>query len=265
MPRYEHLDITREVDPLPHLRIFLNRPEIHNAFNEQLIAELTTCFNDADKANDIRAIVLGGHGRSFCAGADLAWMKKSADFTYDENLEDAKALANLFATIDESRKPVIGRINGAAIGGGSGLVAACDITVAVERAKFAFSEINLGIVPAVISPYVLAKIGVANARELFLTGERFSATRAFQIGLVQYVVPEKELDAKISDLLTSLRSSGPQAIPACKELIRTVAPMPKDQVKNYTIQLIAKLRTSEEGKEGIKSFLEKRKPEWLND
>ncbi|MFQ5978807.1 MAG: enoyl-CoA hydratase/isomerase family protein [Candidatus Heimdallarchaeota archaeon] len=265
MSSYNHLEIIREIKPLPHLCVFLNRPEVHNAFNEELISELTACFTDANKANDIRAVILGGHGRSFCAGADLSWMRKSADFTYEENLEDAEALANLFATIDQSRKPVIGRINGAAIGGGSGLVAACDIAVAVERAKFGFSEINLGIIPAVISPYVLAKIGVANARELFLTGERFPAARAREIGLVQYVVAEEELDKRISELLSALHSSGPQAIAACKELIKTVAPAPKNQVQSYTVQLIAKLRTSEEGKEGIMSFLEKRKPEWLSD
>jgi methylglutaconyl-CoA hydratase len=245
--------------------VFLNRPEVHNAFNEQVIAELTTCFNEANDANDIRAIVLGGHGRSFCAGADLTWMKKSADFTYEENLQDAEALANLFATIDRSNKPVIGRINGAAIGGGSGLVATCDIAVAVERARFAFSEINLGIIPAVISPYVLAKIGAASGRELFLTGELFPATRALQIGLVQYVVPEEMLDERVNALLSALHSSGPKAIAACKELIQQVAPVPKEQAKDYTIEVIAKLRVSEEGIEGIRSFLEKRKPQWMND
>jgi methylglutaconyl-CoA hydratase len=265
VPDYECLDIVRKAEPLPHLRVFLNRPEVHNAFNEQVIAELTTCFNEADQATDIRAIVLGGHGRSFCAGADLTWMKKSADFTYEENLQDAEALANLFATIDTCSKPVIGRINGAAIGGGSGLVATCDVAVAVERARFAFSEINLGIIPAVISPYVLAKIGAANGRELFLTGERFPATRAHQIGLVQYVVPEETLDERVNALLSALHSSGPKAIAACKELIQQVAPVPKEQAKDYTIEVIAKLRVSEEGIEGIRSFLEKRKPQWMTD
>ena len=209
-----------------------------------------------------RVVVLTGNGRSFCAGGDLNSMRAASDFNFAENVRDGEAIFDLMLAVDSCPKPVIGRVNGAAIGGGVGLVSCCDIVVAVERAKFGFSETRLGIVPAVISPFVIAKIGAPQARELFLTGERFDAHRAQQLGLVNYVVAEEELDAKVQERVEQLLQAAPRAQTAAKELIRTVTHQPKEAMREYTATLIARLRASEEGKEGMSAFLEKRKPSW---
>ncbi len=246
----------------PVLTVALNRPESHNALNPALIAALTETFRALNEREDVRAVVLTGNGRSFCAGADLNAMRAAADYTFAENVADGEAIFDLMAAIDGCAKPVIGRINGAAIGGGAGLVSCCDIVVAAERATFAFSEARLGIVPAVISPFVLAKIGVANGRELFLTGERFSAQRAREIGLVQHVVPEANLDDKVAERVTQLLQAAPGAQTAVKTLIRTVAYQPKTAVRDYTANLIAERRASAEGREGMSAFLQKRPPAW---
>lgn len=246
----------------PVMWVSLNRPESHNAMNPGLIMELTAVFRSLPHQPDVRVVVLTGNGRSFCAGADLAFMRAAADYTFAENVADGEAIFDLMTAVDTCPLPVVGRINGAAIGGGVGLVSCCDIVVAVERAKFAFSETRLGIVPAVISPFVLAKIGVNNGRELFLTGERFSAERARQMGLVQHVVAEDELDTAVAERIASLLQAAPGAQAAAKELIRAVAYQPQAVMRDYTARLIAERRASDEGREGMSSFLEKRAPQW---
>lgn len=244
------------------LTVILNRPEQHNALTPALIAALTAVFHQIPSRDDVRVVVLTGNGRSFCAGADLHTMRAAADYDFAANEADGKAIFDMVQAIDSCPKPVIGRVNGAAIGGGVGLVSACDIVVAVERAKFAFSEVRLGIVPAVISPFVLAKIGVGNGRELFLTGERFDAQKAHQIGLVQHVVAEAELDTAVSQRIELLLPAAPGAQAAVKELIRIVNDRPTNKMRTVTANLIAQCRASAEGREGMSAFLEKRNPNW---
>ncbi len=245
------------------LTVALNRPQSHNAMTPEMIVELTAVFHTINQREDVRVVVLTGNGRSFCAGADLSFMRAAAEYSFDENVADGKHIFDLMYAIDHCAKPVIGRINGAAIGGGLGLVSCCDIAIGVERAKFGLSEVRLGIVPAVISPFVVAKIGVANGRELFLTGERFTASYAKQIGLLQHVVAdEAALDAKIGERVEQLLLAAPGAQSAAKELIRAVAYQSKEAVRDYTASLIAQRRASNEGREGMSSFLEKRKPNW---
>lgn len=243
--------------------IALNRPESHNAFDPDLIHALTQAFETVGQDEAVRVVVLTGRGRSFCAGADVNFMRAAAEFTFEQNIADGQAIFDLMHAVDSCPKPVIGRINGAAIGGGAGLVSCCDIVVAVERASFGFSEVRLGIIPAVISPFVLAKIGVNNGRELFLTGERFTARQAQQIGLVQHVVAdEAELDAKVRERAGQLLQAAPGGIAAAKDLIRTVAYQPKASMREITAQTIAQRRASREGREGMSAFLEKRSPAW---
>ncbi len=246
------------------LQVTLNRPDLHNAFNEELISELSDLGTKLTTNNDIRIVVLTGSGRSFCAGADLNWMKKTKSFTFEENEKDAINLGTMFHILDELPQAIIGRINGSAIGGGTGLVSICDISVAVEQAKFAFSEVNLGLIPAVISPFVINKIDFHNAREFFLTGERFDANKACSIGLVNYTVKdETELDQKVKYLINQLYSSGPSAIKEAKHLIRTIQDKNMKSLLGITSQKIASIRVSSEAQEGISSFLEKRKPNWI--
>lgn len=241
----------------------LNRPESHNAFTPEMMGELHQLFADAAARDDVRVIVLTGNGRSFCAGADLAFMRSAADYTFEQNVADGQAIFDLMRAVDECPKPVVGRVNGAAIGGGTGLVSCCDIVVAVERATFGFSEVRLGIVPAVISPFVLAKIGPGNGRQYFLTGERFKADEAQQMGLVHHVVAdEAALDAKVAERVEQLLQAAPGAQAAAKALIRNVAYQEKTAVRAYTAELIAQRRASDEGKEGMSAFLEKRLPWW---
>jgi methylglutaconyl-CoA hydratase len=246
----------------PVARVWLNRPELRNAFDGLMVSELRKVLFDLRSLDGVRAIVLGGRGPCFCAGADLQWMKAMASFTRQENLREAQALADLFFTVYESPKPVVARVHGAALGGGSGLVAACDIPVAALGTQFAFSEVRLGIVPAVISPYVIAKIGESAARELFLTGERFEAVRALEIGLVRAAVPEDDLDTAVEARVQELLKAGPRAVAEAKALIREVSWRRVEDVQRYTVERIADLRVSPEGQEGMRAFLEKRKPNW---
>ena len=248
------------------VRVALNRPESHNAMTPEMIRELTAFFRTVSLDTEARVIVLTGNGRSFCAGADLQFMRAAADYTYEENVADGQAIFDLMQAVDSCPRPVVGRINGAAIGGGAGLVACCDIAVAVERATFAFSEVRLGILPAVISPFVLAKIGVGAARELFLTGERFKAPRAATAGLVQHVVAdEATLDEKVDERVDALLQAAPGAQAAAKDLIREVAFRPKEAMRDATSNLIARRRDSDEGREGMSAFLEKREPRWRRE
>jgi methylglutaconyl-CoA hydratase len=245
------------------LRITLTRPEVRNAFDEEVIAGLTAMARDAAKDGTLRAIVLAGDGPAFCAGADLGWMMKAVAYTRQDNLRDAEDLARMLELIDLLPVPVVGRVHGAALGGGVGLVAVCDIVVAADTAIFGFTEAKLGIIPAVISPYVLAKIGPSAARELFLTASRFSASRAREIGLVHTVVPEAELDAAVARHVREILTSAPSAIASAKSLIREVYGRRPDEVIGVTTSLIADQRTSEDGQEGMRAFLEKRKPRWV--
>lgn len=244
------------------LTVALNRPESHNAMNPAMIRALMDVFADVEQRDDVRVVVLTGHGRSFCAGADLAFMRAAADYTFEQNVADGEVIFDLMMRVDRCPKPVVGRVNGAAIGGGVGLVSCCDIVVAVEGAQFGLSETRLGILPAVISPFVLAKIGPGAGRELFLTGERFDAHHARHIGLVQHVVAEAELDDKVNERVMHLLQAAPEAQAAAKELIRAVAYQPKEAMRRYTAELIARRRASDEGREGMTAFLEKRRPFW---
>lgn len=245
------------------LRITLNRPGVRNAFDEEVIAALTSAARDAAGDRTLRAIVLAGSGKSFCAGADLGWMSKAIGYTREENRRDAEDLARMLEALDTLPVPLIGRVHGAALGGGSGLVAVCDIVVAADDATFGFTETKLGIIPAVISPYVVQKIGPSAARELFLTGARFSARRARRIGLVHAVVAESELDDTIDSYLAELVTSGPAAIASAKALIREVSGSRAPDVIGMTTTRIAEQRVSDEGQEGMRAFLEKRKPKWV--
>jgi methylglutaconyl-CoA hydratase len=246
------------------LTVTLQRPEVHNAFNDELIAEAIDVFSNID-ASSSRAVVLKGTGRNFCAGADLNWMSRMVAYTRDENVRDSSLLAKMYALINECPLPVVGRIQGAAIGGGVGLVSVCDIAIATRDTQFGLSEVKLGILPAIISPYVIAKIGETHARALFLTGERFTAERALHIGLVHRIEDsEKDLDAAVYDTITQLRTSGPEAVRECKKLIAHVASHELVDAVPYTIDAIATRRVSEEGQEGMKAFLEKRLAPWVS-
>jgi methylglutaconyl-CoA hydratase len=247
----------------PVARVWMNRPELRNAFDGLMITELRRVLFDLRSVDAVRVVVLGGRGPSFCAGADLQWMKAMAAFTRDENMREAQALADLFFTVYESPKPIVARVHGAALGGGAGLVAASDIPVAALGTQFGFTEVRLGILPAVISPYVIGKIGEAAARELFLTGERFEAVRAQEIGLIRAAVPEEDLDAAVEGRVKELLQAGPRAVAEAKALIREVAWRRVEDVQRYTVERIAEIRTTAEGQEGMRAFLEKRKPYWM--
>jgi methylglutaconyl-CoA hydratase len=228
-----------------------------------MVEALSTIFEDIKQRDDIRVAVLTGNGRSFCAGADLTYMRTAADYTFEENVLEGETLFNLMLAIDTCPKPVVGRINGSAIGGGVGLVSCCDIAVTMERAKFGFSEVRLGLVPAIISPFVLSKLEVRYARELILTGERFEAHYAAKVGLVNHVVSDEvALDEKVRERVEQLLLAAPGAQRAAKELIRTVAYQAKPTMRRFTAELIAKRRASEEGREGMGAFLAKRPPNW---
>jgi len=245
-------------------KVYLNRPEVHNAFNEVMIAELTDVFTRITKEDETRVVVLTGKGESFCAGADLNWMKRMINFSYEQNLEDSLKLSELFYLMYSLPKPIIAAVNGAAIGGGTGLVAVCDIAIASDNAKFSLSEVKLGLVPACISPYVIRKVGEGQAREFFLTGERVTAQKALELGLVNQVVPLTQLPMAVEEKVKQLLSSGPKAIAMCKELLKNVPGMSFDQAKTYTAEMIASMRIGDEGQEGMSAFLEKRKPKWTN-
>jgi methylglutaconyl-CoA hydratase len=246
----------------PVAHIVLDRPDLRNAFDGAMVRELHDAVGAASSRDDVRVLVLAGRGAVFCAGAEIEWMKKVAGFSREENLADAEALADLFETIDRSAKAVVAVVQGAALGGGAGLVAAADVAVAEEGAVFGFTEVRLGLVPSVISPYVVRKIGVAAARELFLTGERFTAARAAAIGLVQRVVKLDELDAAVDERVKELLQAAPGAVAAAKALVRGVAGRPIEDVRELTVETIAERRATVEGQEGLRAFLEKRKPDW---
>lgn len=239
-------------------RVTLSRPDVRNAFNAEVIRELREVFVALGADDAVRRIVLAGEGRTFCGGADVKWMRGALELNYDENVADAEAMSNMFRAIDRCPKPVIGRIHGAALGGGAGLAAVCDVAIACDDTIFGFTEVKLGIIPAVISPFVIAKIGISHARALFPTGERFDARRALAIGLVHEVVTPEKLDAAIERVVGELRSAGPSAVAAIKALIPQVTAASYDAALGITASAIAKQRTSEEGQEGLRAFLERR-------
>ncbi len=256
---YEHL---RRTDEGPVATVALARPESHNALNAALIEELTTCFEELAGEDAVRAVVLTGEGQSFCAGADIGYMRETAGFSYEENIEDARRLATMFRTVDECPKPVVAKVAGAAIGGGVGLVAAADVAVAAEGTRFAFSEVRLGIAPATIAPFVVRKIGFSQARALFLTGERFSAGRAREMGLVHQVALAEDLDAATEDIVTRLLQGGQLAQAAIKELLRQIEATEPMEALGLMTNRIAELRIGEEAQEGLGAFLQKREPRW---
>lgn len=245
--------------------ICLNRPEAHNALNETVIQELTQAFQEAGSRSDARAVVFASKGTSFCAGGDIAWMKQAAAFSQEENLVDAGRLAAMFRAIRECPKPVIARVHGAAFGGGVGLVAAADVAVAVESAVFCFSEVRLGIMPAVIVPWVLEKTGPGPLFRYMMTAEKFSAPEAKHIGLVSEVVASIDaLDKKIQAVCDEIKKGGPEAMKACKRLLQDLSDGRLEQELALTTRRIAEIRVSPEGQEGLSAFLEKRPPKWLD-
>jgi methylglutaconyl-CoA hydratase len=259
---YSHISVERRFQEKVAL-ITMQRPEVHNAFNTQLVKELQAAFKELQSDERLHAVVLTGAGASFSAGADIRMMQQAATFTHEQNQNDALQMAALFESINNFPCPVVARVNGTAMGGGLGLVAVCDIAIAVESARLAFSEVRLGIAPAVIAPYVIRKIGESQARMLFVTGEQFSAARAREIGLVHTVVAVEELDAAVEQTLQQLLKGGPRALRACKALALHVGHMDQEMARSYTAGVIADLRTGAEGQEGLRAFLEKRKAEWV--
>jgi methylglutaconyl-CoA hydratase len=259
---YQHLLIERQGAVT---RVTLNRPEVRNAFNAGLIAELYGCFTALGADEQTRVIVLAGAGPVFSAGADLNWMRASLEFSREENIADALRMSDMFTAIDTCSKPVVGRIHSAALGGGTGLACVCDVVIAAEGTRFGFTEVRLGIAPAVISPFVLRRIGPGYARALGLTGEMFNADRAREIGLVHRVVPAEQLDAAVQETVKALLSSGPMGVKASKQLFQTVPGLGYEAVRQLTAETIAGLRVSPEGQEGIRAFLEKRRAGWVED
>lgn len=246
-------------------RVTLDRAQVRNAFNEEMIGELKKTFDQLAEQEDIRAIVLDAQGPAFCAGADLNWMRKMADYTHEENVADASELASMLQSIYLCPKPTIACVQGDAFAGGLGLVAACDIAVAAEQARFCLSEVKLGLIPATISPYVIRAIGARAAHRYFLTAEIFDAACAHQMGLVHEVVKPQALEDTVTALAQSLCKAAPDAVRACKTLVQTVADREIDSdLLAYTAQGIAQARASKQGREGVQSFLQKRKPNWLN-
>ena len=250
----------------PVATIWMNRPDMHNAFDETLIAELTAACAALDVDKNVRVVILAGRGKSFSAGADLNWMKRAANNGVDDNLNDARALAGMLRVLAEMKKPTIARVQGAALGGGMGLAAACDIAVASKKAVFATSEVKFGIIPSAISPYVLRAIGARQAYRYFQSAERISAERAREIGLVHEAVEPEELDAKVQEIVTALLQGGPLSQSAAKDLIRAVNNQPiNDNLVEDTAHRIAHLRATPEAREGISAFLDKRLPTWIGE
>ncbi len=250
------------IEPGPVTTVTLNRPQVRNAFNETLIADLTAWAGSVPADGSVRVVVLRGAGASFCAGADLQWMSKMAGYTRDENVADATAAATMFLALDNLPVPVIGRVHGAALGGGAGLAAVCDVVVSADDAVFGFTEVVLGILPAMISPYVVRKIGVSAAREWCLSGARFKAPQAFAMGLVHEVVAGDRLDLAVDRYVQQFMKAAPSAIAATKALLRDVAGRVPAEVLGRTVDAIATQRVSPEGQEGMRAFLEKRPPAW---
>ena len=246
-------------------RITMDRPRVHNAFNATMIGELTEAFLLAKSDEAVRVVILTGAGESFCAGADLNWMREIIRYSYEQNLAESLQVAELMKLIYELPKPTLARVNGAVIGGGTGLLSACDIAVASDRARFGLSEIKIGLVPAAIGPYVIRRIGESAAHELFLTGERFGARRALEVGLINTIVAPEALDDRVGEYVRLLLGSAPEAMAKCKELLQKVPAMNLEEAKGFTAEMIARLRVSPEGQEGMASFLEKRKPSWAKE
>ncbi len=259
-PAFSTLRISRDG---PVATVTLARPDVRNAFDEAMIEDLTRAFGEFTAGGEWRAVVLTGEGKSFCAGADVSWMRRAAGYSPEENREDARRMARMLRTIDTCPIPVVGKIFGAAIGGGVGLTAVCDIAVAAAGTVFSLAEVKLGILPAAISPYVLRAIGARNARDFFLTGERFDAAEARRIGLVHLVAEDGDLDAAVARKVDAILGSGPEAVAAAKNLIDRVARMGIDEAFPATADAIAERRASSEGREGLTAFLEKRRPSWF--
>ena len=257
----QHLSITQTG---PVARITLTMPEIRNAFSDEVIQAITEAFADVGARADVRAVVLAAEGPAFCAGANLNWMRRMADYTREENLADASKLAAMLRTIAECPKPTIARVQGDVYAGGMGLVAACDMAVSVDTAWYCLSEVKIGLAPATISPYVIRAMGARAAQRYFLTAERFTAAEAHRIGFVHEVVAADALDAKVDELLKALTSASPAAVVACKTLVADVVGRDIDAgLIAYTVEAIADIRASAEGREGVQAFLNKRKPAWL--
>jgi methylglutaconyl-CoA hydratase len=244
--------------------VLFNRPAVRNAFDDAVAAELVSLFAELGARDDLRAVVLGGRGEIFCAGGDLNWMKRVASYTREENLEDAAAFQAAFEAVETCPLPVVARVQGAALGGGAGLVAVADVAVAAEGTRFGFPEARLGLVPGVISPYVLRKIGMSRTRHLFLTGERFDAAEALRIGLVHVVVPDADLDEAIGSVLRKFKACAPQAISGGKVLLRKLQDADTEAAQALARDAITDARASDDGSEGLSAFLEKRKPGWLS-
>jgi methylglutaconyl-CoA hydratase len=244
------------------VRLWLNRPAVRNAFNAVMVRELRKALEDVRRDDEVRVVVLSGRGSSFCSGADLNWMREIISFTYEQNLGETMELAEALHELYSLPKPTVARVNGPAIGGGTGFVSACDIVVASTEARFGLSEVKIGVVPAAISPYVVRRMGESRARQYFLTGERMDGRRALEVGLANIVAEPAELDAAVEAVVGSLLSSGPEALASAKELLRRVPGMDFGEAKRFTAEMIARLRVSEEAQEGMAAFLEKRKPKW---
>lgn len=245
------------------LIIWLNRPEVHNAFNPEMLNELLDILDRSEKENDIRVIIFSGRGRSFSAGADINWMKEMINYSYKENLKDSSLIADLFKRIYTLKKPVISAVNGAAIGGGMGFIAASDIVIASDNSKFGLSEVRIGLIPAVISTYLLRKSSEGQLKELFITGRRFQPERALKAGLINEIVPHKDLIQSALSIAGELETAGPDAIAACKILFQNIPGMNIEKASEYTSDVLAKLRIGNEAQEGMKAFLEKREPSWI--
>ena len=258
--------IITKIDSRGVAKVTLNNPSKHNAFDDYMINQLCNAFTAIAENSDVRLMILASEGQSFSAGADLDWMKRMAAYSYEENLEDAKALAGMLKMLNEMPQPTIARVQGAAFGGALGLISCCDIAVAATTANFALSEVKIGLVPATISPYVIAAIGERYAKRYFMTAERFDGNTALQMSLVHETVEEQQLDKKIEQLVCSVLNNGPEAVAAAKQLISTVSGKAIDSTLiEHTCEVIAGIRVSAQGQEGLGAFLEKRKPNWLKD
>lgn len=256
-------NVMYEKNPQGVITVTLNRAEKHNAFNDEMIAELTTCFDQVEQDSDARVMILAANGKSFCAGADLSWMRRMASYSYEQNKTDADALAAMFKTLYRLRVPTIARVQGAAFGGAVGLIACCDMAVANKLSKFCLSEAKIGLVPATISPYVIEALGPRVAKRYFTTAEVFSSRRARRLGLISETVSEDALDDTVNELVDHILGNGPKAVEQGKALVGQVAYQPiDDTLIDATSQLIANVRLSEEGQEGLGAFLEKRSPSW---
>lgn len=256
---FQHITLTRTG---PVIRLTLNRPEVHNAFHAQLIGELHAACELVAGDTAARVLVLAGNGPSFCAGADLNWMRQSLDYSHEENIADAERLDALFAALDTLPLAVVAQVHGAVMGGGLGLLACCDMVISADNARFAFSEARLGLLPAVIARYVIPRIGAGHTRALFVSAQVFDAAYAHMIGMVQRIVPATELESSVDQTIGALLRCGPQAIAACKALVRAVTTLPADAARRYAIEAIATARTGPEGQEGLRAFLAKRQPTW---